>query len=273
MCRAGCDSGLSVGTFNIRTFPTAATDMDSIVDHFGELDTTLFAVQEIMDPTAFEAVLLRGSRRTGRQWKAIIEPYCSPARVWLAIVYDTDRVTLRDVRTHAELDRLGRDACRETHPPALYAEFDHDGERVGLMNVHMKAGGEAHEFGQRKRQWSELRHSIASLTERLGAAPIVVGDFNTTGWTDDRHGEREFIDDTLDDLDLDAATEDLECTMYWQPTGQELQPSVLDHVFTEKSVDAVEALGICKKLKCQSAARHRDYIRVSDHCPVRVVFD
>jgi len=59
---------ISVGTFNIRTFPGEHTDLEAVALAIAGLDADVIAVQEIADPKVFQRVLDRASALSGRYY-------------------------------------------------------------------------------------------------------------------------------------------------------------------------------------------------------------
>jgi endonuclease/exonuclease/phosphatase family metal-dependent hydrolase len=259
---------LRVGTFNIRSFPDAETDLARVAERIAEMDADVFAVQEIQGREALEQVLADASARTGRRLAYSATTYCASDRFRIAVVFDRERVKVVEERP-----LNSRRRCSTGHPSAHLVLFEsRSGERLGFVSTHLKSGGGEEQARRREQQWRGLVATIESLRGELGAPIVVAGDFNSTGWHDDRHGERSFIEELLRASDLRLATAELACTAYWRPPGDDaFAPSMLDHILLAGAAEEVRALGMCQRLRCERRARDEmadDYRLVSDHCPV-----
>lgn len=259
---------IRIGTFNIRSFPDAETDLARVAERIAEMDADLFAIQEIGSTQALAEVLADASARTGRQLAYRAATYCETQRFRIAVVYDRARLRVIEER------RLNsRRRCTSGQPSAHLVLFESEsGERIGMVSTHLKSGGGAEHARRRREQWRGLLATVESLRRELGAPIVVAGDFNSTGWHNDEHGERSFIDELLRPTDLRLATAELACTAYWRPPGDDAYaPSTLDHILLSGAADQVRAIGMCEHLRCQRRAPDEmadDYRRVSDHCPV-----
>jgi endonuclease/exonuclease/phosphatase family metal-dependent hydrolase len=259
---------LRVGTFNIRSFPDADTDLSRVAERIAEMDADLFAIQEIRGLEELDRVLADASARTGRDLAYSTARYCATDRYRIAIAYD--RAVLRVIE---ERPLTSRGRCSTGQPSAHLVVLEaENGDRIGLVATHLKSGGGEEEARRRRRQWRELLVTVESLRRELGAPIVVAGDFNSTGWHDDRHGERSDIDELLRGTDLHLVTGELACTAYWRPGGGDTYaPSTLDHILLAGAADHVRALGMCELQRCEprgSGEMADDYRRVSDHCPV-----
>ncbi len=269
-CRSGDPppAPLRVGTFNIRSFPDAGTDLGRVAERIAEMNADLFAIQEIRGLDELDRVLADASQRTGRQYAVSTARYCATERFRIAVAYD--RAALRVIEERP-LTTPGR--CSTGQPSAHLVLFEVEGGgRLGYVTTHLKSGGGEEEARRRRHQWRELVATVESLRRELGAPLVVAGDFNTTGWHDDRHGERTYIDALLRGTDLHLATADLDCSAYWRPAGGDTyEPSMLDHILLAGAAEGVRALGMCERQRCESRDADEmadDYRRVSDHCPV-----
>lgn len=265
---------ITVGTFNIRMFPEAATDRAAVARAIGELDVDAFAIQEIGDPAALEAALRVASERTGRTLKATLMPYCHlklPKPMYLGVVVDTSRVEVAAARS------LGAHGwCEEDQPAGMVALLRaHNDRTFALAAVHLKAGGRDSDVKIRKRQWAWLTARLPGLRAELGAPVVLAGDFNSTGYLVEGGEERRFIDEQVAAADLQVATGSLGCSMYWQPkqSEQRWESNLLDHVVAPRELElaAPEALGMCARLACaEQGEAPPEWRTISDHCPVRV---
>lgn len=268
----GTRESLTLGTFNIRTFPDHGADLEAIAQAIAELDADAFAVQEIVDVAAFDRVLARASALTGRRYEAaLVASHCrktAPMELHVGVVHDARRLD------RSEYGQLGDPACPLGQPAAMYATFERDDEPLlVLASTHLHAGDSSDRRALRSQQWRWLMDALPALRARLGAPVIVAGDFNSTGFLGEADPEREMIDRLIDEHDLQLPTAALPCTMYWRRAPGRFDVSVLDHVVVPEGLAAfdAEALGMCARLSCvPQEDAPTEYDAVSDHCPVRV---
>ena len=267
------EAPLTLGTFNIQTFPHPKTLDEAVAAAIAELDADAFAVQEIRDPGRFYATLDRASALTGRRYAAALTNSCrdnSKGRLSVGVVYDTARLELK---THRSLSK--GDVCPTGQAPALLASLQTSaGRTLTLVSVHFDSGGEERRFEQRKQQWRWLTSILPALREEFGDV-VVAGDFNTTGYLVENGPERRFIDETVEHHALQLPTGALGCSEYWRPDSKvrRWEPSLLDHFLgsQELSFGTPEVLGMCAALACEEQTTEPPTMgSVSDHCPVRV---
>lgn len=266
---------LILGTFNIRRFPGPDTDLEAVARAIAELDADAFAVQEIVEPRAFQAALDRASALSGRRYQVALEPAHCPRRgpdMHVGVVHDIGALALLEARM------LGEFTCPEGQPAGMVALLRaSDGRRLALASVHLSAGDTPRVRDERAAQWDWLLAALPGLHAELDAPVIVAGDFNSTGFLGADDPERRRIDALVERHALQLPTGRLGCTMYWKPeptSGYEV--SVLDHLLAprELALGPAEALGMCAALACAPQAEApAGWQSVSDHCPVRVPLD
>lgn len=263
-----------VATFNIRFFPEPTTSLDAVAARMAEVDADLMAVQEIRDPVALDEVLRMASETTGRDLRVLLGRYCREDPLQLGIIYDHDRFRVVETREQAELAPPGHDGCGDGFPPAFAAVLEDDeGFRMLAMSVHFQCCASASDHLRRRQQWAMLTASLPRLELELGGDLVIAGDFNTTGWHDDQWGERTFIESLVAASGLTLTTREVGCTAYWEPEGPDgpFATSTLDHILTRDGEwEPAEAMGMCDHHACALGDPGSDYLRVSDHCPVRV---
>jgi len=270
-CRTGDSTAprpLRVGTFNIRSFPEPDTDLARVAERIADMDADLFAIQEVRGLDALDQVLADASAATGRHLARSTATYCASDRYRIAVVWDQGRLQLVEERPLTSPRR-----CSTGQPSAHLVLLEAEGgERIGMVATHLKAGGGEEEARRRRREWRELVALVGALRRELGAPIVVAGDFNSTGWHDDQHGERSYIDELLRGTDMRLVTGELACTAYWRPGGGDtFAPSTLDHILVAGAAEGVRVLGMCERQRCEPRASREmadDYRRVSDHCPV-----
>jgi endonuclease/exonuclease/phosphatase family metal-dependent hydrolase len=259
---------LHIATFNIENFGSAEkdTDTDRLLELVSALDADVIAVQEIEDP----AVLERLASRLGRYTVALSR--CGGgSNMRVGFLFDAKRVRLESLQEYAELDPRGEGACTRGDRPGLLGRFAAtDGRRFALLAVHLTALGDEEFASKRRSQW---RRAIA-IAKSTPVPTAILGDTNSTGWLDDRHGERSFIEDELAAADMKLLTEKLPCSEYFTRQDR-LTPSMLDHVAVTSGFPAARATlhGYCRELSCREIPVRDappDFARVSDHCPVSV---
>lgn len=265
---------LTLGTFNIRVFPDTQTRPDAVAQALAELDADAFAVQEIRDVGRFTELLRGMGARTGREYTAVMVPYCPRSEftrnLSLGVVYDARRLTLVSQRPLA-----GAGKCARDQPHGMVALLrERDGKPLALASVHLKAGGTSADIVTRQRQWTWLLAALPGLRALFAAPVVVAGDFNSTGYLLRDSGERRFIDHAVAANGLQLPTSTLDCSEYWQPKGrQHYAVSLLDHVLAPAGLPfaAAEVLGMCAALRCApQETAPPGFDTVSDHCPVRV---
>ncbi len=261
---------LALGTFNIRMFPANTTDLEAVVAAIVELDADAFAVQEIVDPVAFQRVLDRASARSGRRYQARLESARCPRRrgdLHVGVVHDANKLAALESRL------LGDATCPEGQPSGMLALLRaSDGRRLALASVHFTAGDGKNPRAERAAQWTWLIDALPELQAEFDAPVIVSGDFNSTGFLREHDPERRFIDDLVERHALQLPTAELACSMYWKPRTT-YEPSLLDHVLAprELRLGPARALGMCAELACApQASEPAAWRTISDHCPVRV---
>lgn len=260
-----------LGSFNIRMFPNPDTDLDQVVRAIVELDADAFAVQEIVDPLAFQTVLDRASASAGRHYQVALETALCPRRrgnIHVGVVHDRDKLTLLESRL------LGEFTCPKGQPSGMLALLRAtDGRRLALASVHFTAGDARAQREERAAQWTWLAAALPDLHAELDAPVLVAGDFNSTGYLVEHDPERRFIDNLVARHDLQLPTASLACSMYWKPKTPHYEPSLLDHFLAprELALGEPEALGMCAELACAPQKdRPAAWQNISDHCPIRI---
>jgi len=269
-----CRPRVRVGTFNIRMFPSEATDLERVAETVAELDADVIGLQEIAGDDALGEVLRSASRATGREYRHR-RAQCRHPRwgITTALAWDASRWTLVEHREFPEL-RSGPEQECGIYPPGLFGLFEDDGGRqLGVLTVHLPAM--VRNWNRRREFYGRLVPLQAALSDELGVTVLAVGDFNSTGFRGQPEEERAVLTALVDEAGFSLQSEHIECTEYYRPkqAGGYL-PSILDHVVaTDGRWSEATAIGLCERLACEVAdpdAMDPDYFRVSDHCPVYV---
>jgi endonuclease/exonuclease/phosphatase family metal-dependent hydrolase len=268
---ASCGHGVRVGTFNIRQFGFEPTDMDRLTAVIQATEADVLALQEIRSDDKMKDLARRLSVK-GRRYAFQLSTCGGTSKMRVGLLYDEARVAVRDFREYPELDPDGKGACSTKERPGFAATID-DGRRpFTVLVIHLVSGSEPAQIARRRVQW-QLAHRIAKDLGAGGVPVMILGDTNSTGFLDDKAGERTFIEDEAKKAEMDVVTGGLGCSEYWSATtGGPLQPSLLDHVVASPGLAArgtVRVHGFCEQLACAPAQRApEDYVKVSDHCPV-----
>lgn len=273
LCWSRCAAGdLRVATFNIRNFRPEKTDVARLVTLLEELDADVIAVQEIEDPAGFKDVVGR-IRAPGRRYALALSRCGGRSAMHVGFVYDAARIELRGQQEYPELDPGGGGDCRGERS-GLLGQFAESEVPFELLVVHLVATGDEERAARRRAQW-DLALAIVARRRGEGAGAIaILGDTNSTGYMDDRWGERTFITRRLRETGLELPTSQLGCSAYWRPEPDTLAPSLLDHVVVTPGFPAsgaAEVRGFCAEVACRGLPGDSpppDYMKVSDHCPV-----
>lgn len=282
------EGNLRIATFNIRNFPveppqegqtapplsySLESDQDHVLEVLAQLRFDLLAVQEIRDPAAFDALLVRLSSATGRAWEARWSENTNGNEQHIGLVFDAERLALEDLREHPEVDVSG------TLRPGLSARVTslEGGADFRAMVVHLASGDSHKRRDLRVTQVSAIASVISGLAAETGEADaIVLGDMNTAG------GDEELptLDATMATADLERAVGPMACTAYWvkKSTNPLVRPSLLDQVylasFEERDLEVPVLAGghcaerACERFESRDEATGGTFWDVSDHCPV-----
>jgi endonuclease/exonuclease/phosphatase family metal-dependent hydrolase len=271
--KCASDRPLRVATYNIRRFGVEPTDLDRLTRLLSRVDADILAVQEIQDLRRFEELRARLSRG-GRDYGAMLSRCGGKSEMLVGFLYDKKRVIPIERREYPELQEPGEGRCHSGERAALLGVFAHGSERLHLLVMHLTAGGDSDKAAKRRDQWRRVL-GIADELRAHGASRVaILGDTNSTGYLDNRHGERDYIRGRAADHKLEVVTHPLPCSEYFHPAEGGLQPSLLDHVVATPELArprTVRVHGYCAELECQPQPPGRDpaeFATVSDHCPV-----
>jgi endonuclease/exonuclease/phosphatase family metal-dependent hydrolase len=270
-----CGGGVRLATFNIENFRPSRTDVPRLVELLEDADADVIAVQEIEDPVGFAAVVGR-VRPGGRRYALALSRCAGKSKMHVGFVYDTERVRLGEQIEYPELDPDGGGSCSLGERSGLLGRFARDAGPFELLVVHLVAGGEEDKAARRRVQWERALRIVERRRAAGTEAIAILGDTNSTGYLDDRWGERTWLGRRLTDARMTMATRAIGCSAYWKPGDGALAPSLLDHVAISEGFPAANSAsvaGYCAEARCRplDAARPpRDFDAVSDHCPVIV---
>ena len=284
-----------IGTWNLRWFPrgTASghdserrTDVSWLACAIASLDVDVLAVQEVVQDPEGRAALLDMSARldqlTGGRWRGELDECPGSGRQHVGLLYDANRVELRDAGAVAALNP-GRSACDRNLRPGFgaHARFA-DGSAAQLIAVHLDSGTQARDFGNRQRSVERLRDVLPALRQQRGGRDVIVlGDFNTMGCA--RCEPASSAADELAAFDAQLAAASLRrvpgaqaplCSEYYRGHA-----GLLDHVLITRDADPrwshaeVQSFGACAALACAAPPRGQTveaFQHLSDHCPLVV---
>jgi len=265
-CAADAIATRRVATFNIREFGRETKDMPRLAEVVRATRADVIAIQEVMRADAAQD-LARMLSREPRRFRVVLGKCGGRGGMYTGFLFDEARVTLRGTQEFPELSPDG--SCSDGDKSALLGTFEGGGQTFQLLSIHLVAGSEPERLERRKQQWARATR-IANDVKSAGPVAIL-GDTNSTGFLDDRGGEKTFIIDHAQKEGLTVETRDLRCSEYFGPKDA-LRPSLLDHVVSTPGMvksGSVEVPGFCAKLHCEPAnGTPSDFVNVSDHCPV-----
>ena len=273
--------------------------LTTIIEDAGPPD--VLGIQEVEKVESVRDLASRLSHG-GRRFSYVLTKCSGKSKMHVGFLYDEERVKLLSTREYPELDPRGGEECG-IERSGLAAKLERQdtssktelGAAFQLLVLHMIAGGEPSKQTRRREQWRRA-HTIAKDLAKEGPVAIL-GDTNSTGFLDDKHGERTFILDEAKRAGLEVPTSDLKCTEYFKKSSSSsssssfeeedegesssnnddddetpLTPSTLDHFVTSPGFGrprSVEVHGYCAALACKpTTSVPVDYRTVSDHCPV-----
>ncbi len=268
--RRSADRGtVRVVSWNLRNFSGSTTptskhapghDLARLADHLQRFDADVFCFQEVLEPPQLGA-LLPGYRLEASSTGGAHGQHLVIAR-----------------RASIPAQPSSTDPCTVLNPglrPTLVQPLWLAGRCWSVVVVHLKATPAGHAIRQAQRE------PLLRMLDRLPRPRLVVGDFNTTG---PRGGspaaEITSLSTDLSVADLQRVHPSLPCTAYWEGGRFDrfAEPSVLDHVFTERAARTAPAVQVAPGLQCARADcapltstpayPDLDYERVSDHCPL-----
>ncbi len=246
-----------------------------LIDMLDRLDFDVLGVQEINDPAAFDALLVRLGQKNGRAYESVYTvEWQHPQHV--GIIVRKDRFAITAPKEHPEI------ATRPTMRAGLSAHIEskkQGGIDFTMMVVHLASGDSAGRATLRATQASFAAKAIAERKAELGDDDVVVvGDFNTA------RQEREMpaFDRAMAGEASGVSRKENEsaCTTYYTKGANNpiLQPSWIDHVYLASLSERDESVplvagGHCAERSCQpfessSPESGTSYWGVSDHCPV-----
>ena len=267
---------LRVGTYNIRFLGQDPTDLDRLRGVIASVDPAVLALQEVIrdEPARTVARMLSVD---GRSYRVATAQCGGRSGLRVAFLYDEARVAWRATREFPAMEAEGEGVCTTGDRAALAGTFVARGVgEVTMVSMHLEARSEPERVERRKAQWRRMFAIRERLVREGHSTVILLGDTNSTGWRDDAHGERSFIEAEAQRAGARVETEGLACSEYFRTGERTWEPSMLDHVVASPGVVRPGSLrlhGYCAELACRrwvASEPPDEYVTVSDHCPVSV---
>lgn len=241
---------LAVSSWNLKFFPTAG--MTTFVYAKNVIQASgwdIVAVQEIDKPHMFE--------KFGDHIQGMGQVYIKDQYLSLGVLYNE---SLLKVITTKVLFEQDKDFIR----PVLAVVFEtNSGEKVKVLNVHLKAGGKPFERDQRNNAIEKLNTYVKNLDLKSDENEnlILLGDFNSY------FGSRDPKIETLNHA-TEALANGPRATASW--AGSNGNGSQYDHIFMANTVHAKSSTPKNILLdRCDARVLNL----VSDHRPVVVELD
>lgn len=274
-------AAFTLGTYNIRMFgaKTGTTNKVELIKILNRLNYDFLTVQEIVNVKSLEKLLKNNFTKY-----AMVSTTCGGAgRQQIAFIYNKTKFELKksyeDHRVSDPFITDTRDNCPNLRP-VLVGIFNEKitGDEFVMMGVHLKAGGRTSSYQKRKVQYNELRKIINEFKSNNQNNIVLMGDFNTTGYSLRDSDYRNFSA-MLERTGMVTAAEEISCSAYWSGLNRSdgiEESSILDHVLLPKSflgkTKSTTRVGThCAKVACARVSAKElgvSYKEVSDHCPI-----
>lgn len=287
--RDGHDRGLRVrvGTWNLRWFPDGragspsgeGTDVRWLGCVIASMDLDALFVQEVVQHPRGRRALLdllaHLEDHTGHRWEAAFDTCPDDGRQHVGILWDSERVTMGDVRTVGSVNPTGS-SCGHRLRPAIAARARFTaGLEAHLFGMHLDSGTTSRDHRNRRTSLRRLSDVVRGLGD--GAHVIVGGDLNTMGCARcspevDAAAEIAALAPALRGAGLTHLPLTQPCSYYHRGRGVWLDHFAVSARLAQRvSGGRAEAHGPCGALGCARPAGSvgqaaRD--RLSDHCPL-----
>lgn len=253
---------LRVATFNLHGYGglpepgRSATDEAQLAAAIRALDADVIAVQEVRDTTRLERLAATRLRFNGRDYRLFASMCGGRGNQYLGFLYDAGRLAWLDRIEQPSPFRVSGIECEPAERPFLVGIFNHAGQRIELVNIHLAAFADWNRVELRMRQIDALVAFIGAR-QRAGVHAIAaLGDFNSTGYYTDAYGERTYLLRGLGSVGL-MLLDDARCSAYWKPRGELAYiPSLLDHIAVSEAFPTARTAavrGYCERLACAPA--------------------
>lgn len=271
---------LTIGSYNIRNFDyderaRIHTDKLALETVISSLNVDLLGVNEINNVPEFQNFVSRKMRGYSVRLST-----CGGAHGQrLGFVFNTTKLKLLSFNEELSVTNPGQaDSCTSGSRPLGVAYFEEiaTGEKFYAIQVHLKAGDNADALNKRFAQYKIIESFVKELIAKGHKNIVMVGDFNTTGYSTRTQDYNKFTA-MVRAAGLTDLSANVGCTAYWwggTDDGIE-DPSVLDHLlvtpaFMKNAQARAQVHAHCAKVSCRSASPRdlgETYEGVSDHCP------
>lgn len=268
----------SVSAYNIRNFdndPTAGkTDYEELKKQIISVKSDVMTFEEVVNADAFANVMANALP----SYRYNLSTCGGRGKQKIAIAYNPAVFEFVSQKEDFSFSGSGVSSCGSLRPVFLVSlKMKKTLEIFTFAGVHLKAGGDDRSMQTRWGQYEKLER----LVQEVGNGKLILmGDFNTTGYNI-RNNDFTRFSAFLDAAGMWTASENIACTNYWTGADQnpDMAPSILDHIVMSRAMSAkVQSSKVgahCQKTSCAEVLESelgQTYAKVSDHCPVQVIF-
>ncbi|HAZ12515.1 MAG: hypothetical protein A2X86_19855 [Bdellovibrionales bacterium GWA2_49_15] len=270
---------LEMVSYNIRNFDKdiregTATNKPVLIATLKSLNADLFAVEEIVNQTAFAQMITTSLPEYG----FALSTCGGTGKQKLGFLYKKATIRLNSFREDSRLAADGQ--CNKGLRPAAIGNFTYipNGMTFAAVAVHLKAGGKQANADVRYRQYGIITQILREIRQQGQNNLVILGDFNTTEYVLRDQNYTRFIE-FIDNNQLIDFSAEINCSAYWWgETDDNIDsPSILDHIVVSQEFHSffkghtVQAKAHCEKVQCKAASPSDlgvTYQEVSDHCPI-----
>jgi endonuclease/exonuclease/phosphatase family metal-dependent hydrolase len=269
-------AGWTVSTYNVRNFDrddrAGNTNIPLLQTIIKSVKSDVMAFNEIVNVKAFEQLVAS----TLPEYKYEISSCGGGGKQKIAIAWNPQVFTFKSKTEDLRFSDI-KETCGSLRPLFMVTLTSKNLMDYSFAGVHLKAGGQSNAMARRWEQY-ELLESFAKRFQ--GKNLIMLGDFNTTGYTPKNDDYVKFSD-FMNGAGMRTLADNLGCTNYWPGTLNNglYEASIIDHiVIQEKLASSVVSSRIgshCEKFACRPTSPldlGTSYKEVSDHCPLQVSF-
>ena len=276
------NAGLSISSYNIRNFDKKKqiTNKPLLKNIISNLNTDLLGIQEVYNNDSFTSF----AKAEFPGYKLALSECGGGARQNLGFMYKNSVLKLNNTVEDSRITDQNRDGCSSLRPALLgFFTVRSTGKKFVAIVLHLKAGSGSRNYKKRKKQYGSILKMIKELRENNHKNIVLMGDMNTTGWTNRDQDFRNF-NYMLSRAGLKSISEKLLCTAYWngRVRNDNIEvPSTIDHVlYTNKflgmDMNRANVGSHCELASCGESYKDSlglSYSSVSDHCPISASFN
>ena len=290
-----------VGTWNLRWFPDGApgnevsryhaTNVDWLACTLVYLQYDLVGFQEVKlnkrGREALERLVAVLVTETGGDWKWVSDGCPAPGAAHLVMLYRADRVSLKEVFSHSEIDpttpfgsKPGECAGRLRPALGAYVTSLNGGVDFHFTSTHLDGGVNTRDFHNRVAAWRSIDQVFARRFEAIPDSDFVLAaDFNRVGSPDcgvlDSADENRLLSKIVGALrpELTLVPSSVECSNYYRGEAGFLDQVLVTSAMMEAKGVSQKVVGVCDARKCKGLTKFEIPALnfLSDHCPI--VFD